>query len=130
MLFSIHPRTKNNIVSNNIDLSENIVIMDSLPYLEFLNVMKNAKVIFTDSGGIQEESTVLKIPCYTLRENTERPITISQGTNRLISPNRESIINSFNNYRFNINSNYNLPEGWDGKASERIVKFLDKIIRR
>ena len=130
LLFSIHPRTKNNIVSNNIDLSENIVIMDSLPYLEFLNVMKNAKVIFTDSGGIQEESTVLKIPCYTLRENTERPITISQGTNRLISPNRESIINSFNNYRFNINSNYNLPEGWDGKASERIVKFLDKIIRR
>ena len=104
--------------------------MDSLPYLEFLNVMKNAKVIFTDSGGIQEESTVLKIPCYTLRENTERPITISQGTNRLISPNRESIINSFNNYRFNINSNYILPEGWDGKASERIVKFLDKIIRR
>lgn len=130
LLFSIHPRTKNNINSNNINLSKNIVIMDSLPYLEFLNVMKNAKVIFTDSGGIQEESTVLKIPCYTLRNNTERPITISHGTNRLVSPNRESIIKSFNNYGFNINSNYNLPKGWDGKASERIVNFLDKIIRR
>ena len=66
--------------------------------------MRDSKVIFTDSGGIQEESTVLKIPCYTLRYNTERPITISQGTNRLTFPKKTNIFNMFKKFKFDINS--------------------------
>ena len=87
--------------------------------------MRDSKVIFTDSGGIQEESTVLKIPCYTLRYNTERPITITQGTNRLTFPEKDNILNMFKKFNFDINSSYKLPEGWDGKTSQRIVKILN-----
>ena len=95
LYFSVHPRTKNQIEKHKIIVDKNIKIFDSLPYLDFLKLMKNAKVIFTDSGGIQEESTVLKIPCYTLRYNTERPITILQGTNILTKPEKGNIYGKF-----------------------------------
>ena len=88
--------------------------------------MKNAKAVFTDSGGIQEETTALKIPCYTLRYNTERPITIVKGTNILVDPKRGKIIEAFNENKFEINPNYELPFGWDGKAAKRITKILEK----
>ena len=101
--------------------------MDPLPYFTFLHAMRDSKVIFTDSGGIQEESTVLKIPCYTLRENTERPITINQGTNILAGVNKNKILQIFKKNKFNINSNYKLPEKWDGKSSQRIAKILERI---
>ena len=128
LYFSIHPRTKKQIQNHNIDLGENIEIIDAQNYLEFLHLMRNSKVIFTDSGGIQEESTVWKIPCYTLRYNTERPITLSQGTNRLIFPEENNIFKSFKKFKFDLNSAYELPEGWDGKTAQRIVKILkDKI---
>lgn len=126
LYFSIHPRTKKQIQNHNINLGENIEILDAQNYLEFLHLMKDSKVIFTDSGGIQEESTVLKIPCYTLRYNTERPITISQGTNRLTFPKKENIFNMFKKFEFDINSSYKLPEGWDGKTAQRIVKILNE----
>ena len=126
LYFSIHPRTKKQIQKHNINLGENIKILDAQNYLEFLHLMRDSKVIFTDSGGIQEESTVLKIPCYTLRYNTERPITISQGTNRLTSPKKENIFNTFKKFKFDINSSYKLPEGWDGKTAQRILKILNE----
>ncbi len=125
LYFAMHPRTKKQIEINNINLGNNIKILDPVPYLDFLHLMRDSKVIFTDSGGIQEESTVLKIPCYTLRYNTERPITITQGTNRLIFPERRNILNMFKRFKFDINSNYLLPEGWDGKTSQKIVKILN-----
>ena len=128
LYFSIHPRTKNVIDSYGIHIPDSIEIFDSLPYLDFLHMMRDSKVIFTDSGGIQEEATVLKIPCYTIRENTERPITITQGTNKLAGTDKKNIIDSFNNRKFNINKNYKVPNGWDGKAAHRIVKILEKII--
>ena len=127
LFFSIHPRTKKNILKYKIFMSNNIDILDAMPYLDFLNVMKNSKVIFTDSGGIQEESTVLKIPCYTLRKNTERPITIIQGSNRLTNPNKISIIKSFKEFKYDINSNYKLPKGWDGNTSKRIIDVIKKL---
>jgi UDP-N-acetylglucosamine 2-epimerase (non-hydrolysing) len=108
-------------------MSKNIEILDAMPYLDFLNIMKNSKVIFTDSGGIQEESTVLKIPCYTLRKNTERPITITQGSNRLVNPNKISIIKSFKKFKYDINSNYKLPDGWDGNTSKRIIDIIKEL---
>jgi len=126
LYFSIHPRTKKQIEYHGINLGENITILDPQSYLEFLHLMRDSKVIFTDSGGIQEESTVLKIPCYTLRHNTERPITVSQGTNRLTFPERENIFNTFTKFKFDINSSYKLPEGWDGKTAQRIVKILNE----
>ena len=125
LYFSIHPRTKKQILRYNIDLGENIEILDAQNYLEFLHLMRDSKVIFTDSGGIQEESTVLKIPCYTLRYNTERPITVTQGTNRITFPEKDNILNMFNKFKFDINSLYKLPEGWDGKTSQKIVKILN-----
>ncbi len=126
LFFSVHPRTKKKMEKYGITLSKNIEILDAMPYLNFLQIMKNAKVIFTDSGGIQEETTALKIPCYTLRENTERPVTISQGSNRLVVPEKINIINSFKEFKFDISLSYKLPEGWDGNASQRILKILNK----
>jgi UDP-N-acetylglucosamine 2-epimerase (non-hydrolysing) len=127
MYFSVHPRTKQNILKHKIIISDNIKVLDATPYLDFLNIMKNAKIIFTDSGGIQEESTVLKIPCYTLRNNTERPITITQGTNRLVSPDKISILKSFKKFKYDINSSYKLPYGWDGNTSKRIVDIIKEL---
>ncbi len=124
LFFSIHPRTQSKINQYKISFSENIKILEPLPYLDFLHLMRDSKIIFTDSGGIQEESTVLKVPCYTLRHNTERPITIIQGSNRLVPPDKTNIINTFKKFKFDINSNYCLPYGWDGKTSERIIEIL------
>ena len=86
-------------------LNKNINILNPLPYLTFLHLMRDSKVIFTDSGGIQEESTVLKIPCYTLRDNTERPITLEQGTNHLVGTDKENILSIFRQNQYSINPN-------------------------
>ncbi len=128
LLFSIHPRTQNVISNNNIRLNKNIRVLDALPYLDFLRLMRDSKVIFTDSGGIQEESTILKVPCYTLRNNTERPITITNGTNHLVGNKKNEILKSFKENQFTINHNYKIPYGWDGKAANRILDILDKLI--
>ena len=84
VLFVIHPRTKNNIKKYNFKLPSSVILTDSLPYIEFLGLMSEAKIILTDSGGIQEETTALSIPCVTLRDNTERPVTVEVGTNILL----------------------------------------------
>jgi UDP-N-acetylglucosamine 2-epimerase (non-hydrolysing) len=126
LIFSIHPRTMKKIKDNNVKIESSITLLESLSYLEFLSLMKYSKAIFTDSGGIQEETTALKIPCYTLRYNTERPITIVKGTNILVEPKRGKIIEAFNENKFEINPNYELPFGWDGKAAKRITKILEK----
>jgi UDP-N-acetylglucosamine 2-epimerase (non-hydrolysing) len=90
--------------------------------------MRDSKIIFTDSGGIQEESTILKIPCYTLRNNTERPITITQGTNHLIGTEKNKILNAFQKFSFSINKNYKSPKLWDGKSADRIAQHLIEIL--
>jgi UDP-N-acetylglucosamine 2-epimerase (non-hydrolysing) len=128
IFFSIHPRTKQKIKDFKIKLDKNINILEPLSYLNFLHIMRDSKAVFTDSGGIQEETTALKIPCYTLRENTERPITIEQGTNRLVGVNKKTIINSFSKNKFSVGRNYKLPLNWDGKSSQRIVEILKKIL--
>ncbi len=128
LFFSVHPRTKQKIEDYKINLDDNIVILEPLSYLNFLHLMRDSNAVFTDSGGIQEETTALKIPCYTLRENTERPITIEQGTNRLVGLNKKTIIDSFSNNKFSVSSNYKLPLKWDGQSSQRIVEVLIKIL--
>jgi UDP-N-acetylglucosamine 2-epimerase (non-hydrolysing) len=131
IVFPIHPRTKKNLQSLNliekIEKMENIQLVDPLGYLDFLYLMANSKFVLTDSGGIQEETTVLGVPCITLRKSTERPVTVEQGTNFLVSTDRNKIIEkSIEIINNKIKIEGKVPELWDGKAAERIVEILIK----
>ena len=94
VLFPIHPRTAKRIQDFGLSLN-NLRTMDPLGYLEFLNLESTAAVVLTDSGGAQEETTILGVPCLTLRHNTERPVTIAQGTNVLVGPDKKRILEAF-----------------------------------
>jgi UDP-N-acetylglucosamine 2-epimerase (non-hydrolysing) len=139
IIFPIHPRTKKQIdtfgfqryfinssprASCLTPQTCGIHIVDPLGYLDFLNLMIHSKFVMTDSGGIQEESTVLDIPCLTLRDTTERPITISQGTNVLVWNDTQKIIDETFKIIDGRGKKGNCPEMWDGKAAERIIDVL------
>ena len=98
-----------------------------LPYLEFLHINMNARLIMTDSGGLQEESTVLGVPCLTLRDNTERPITCTEGTNRVIGNDGAKIVNNVRQVLTEDMPTGRVPEFWDGRAAERIVEVLRNV---
>ncbi len=129
IIFPMHPRTRKNIydlgLSSFLNTNSDIIFTDPLGYLDFLKLEMNAKFILTDSGGIQEESTYFGVPCLTLRENTERPITITEGTNHLVDLNVESIVNSAREIIEGNVKKGKIPEYWDGKTAGRIVKVLD-----
>ena len=129
IIFPVHPRTKKRIAEFGLHtLSEsmkNLYLIDPLGYLDFLQLIQNAKIVLTDSGGIQEETTYLGIPCLTLRENTERPITISLGTNQLVKLTTSEIITAFHKVMSLNCKNGNKPPLWDGKAAQRIVKIIN-----
>ncbi len=133
VFFPIHPRTKKNLGNFNLTIKlkkDNIVLSEPIGYCEFLNLMINSKLILTDSGGIQEEASYLKIPILTLRENTERPITIEKGTNTLIGINFEKAKKYINQILSNKYRNGQNIEKWDGNASKRIVNILnEKLIK-
>jgi len=130
IIFPMHPRTRKNIyelgLSSFLNTNSDILFTDPLGYLDFLKLEMNAKFILTDSGGIQEESTYFGVPCLTLRENTERPITITEGTNHLVDLNVESIVNSAREIIEGNVKKGKIPKYWDGKTAERIVKVLDE----
>lgn len=138
LIFPCHPRTQERIKASGLEdffatsLSEGegIVLTAPLGYLDFLHLNGNAKVILTDSGGIQEEATILGVPCLTLRENTERPITLSEGTNRLVGSRKEEILEGFEWALRETKGPVRRPEKWDGRAAERIVDLLAEIGRR
>ena len=128
IFWPIHPRTRNNLekfgLNSKLNTMKNIILSEPLSYLEFMNAMMNSKMVLTDSGGIQEETTVLNIPCITMRENTERPTTISNGTNTLTGLDKNKInkvVDSVLKGNFN---KLNRVELWDGKAAERIVNVI------
>lgn len=131
IIYPVHPRARKNIQSfdldNKITNMKNLILIDPLGYLDFLCLMSNSKFVLTDSGGIQEETTVLGVPCITLRKNTERPVTVEQGTNLLVSIDKEKIVEKAMEVIDNkIKPDKKVPELWDGKAAKRIVKILLK----
>ena len=101
-----------------------VKLVDPLPYLAFLQLMANARCVLTDSGGIQEETTALGVPCLTLRENTERSITVSRGTNRVVGVAPHAIYTHRRRAAAGQRPTGDLPELWDGEAPRRIVKIL------
>jgi UDP-N-acetylglucosamine 2-epimerase (non-hydrolysing) len=126
VVFPMHPRTKKNIAAFGIDipLRPSFQIVDPVRYREFITLEKNARFILTDSGGIQEETTFLKLPCLTLRPNTERPITISEGTNELAD--LDSVEEKSRRILSGDWKPGKSPDLWDGRTAERIVKVLTR----
>jgi len=138
LIFPCHPRTLKNIQLFEINGFVNgsgkgahhsgITLIEPLGYIDFLKIMGAARIVFTDSGGIQEETTILGVPCLTLRDNTERPITISEGTNKLISSDANSIeLESLKVLETPFSHSPKI-ELWDGKAGKRIVDILENIL--
>lgn len=130
IIFPAHPRTKGNIekfgLSEKIAAS-NIKLIEPLGYLNFMNLYSGAKLVLTDSGGLQEETTALGIPCLTLRENTERPVTISHGTNILVGTNPEKIKQAaFEILSRPDSTNKKIPPLWDGHTAERICNAISE----
>ena len=123
VIFPIHPRTKAILGENNLKL-KNILFVVPQGYLNFMYLVKNSFAVITDSGGISEETTVLSIPCFTMRNNTERPETESIGTNTLVGTSIESLEKVYKEFLQNGREKAGIPELWDGKASERIIDIL------
>jgi UDP-N-acetylglucosamine 2-epimerase (non-hydrolysing) len=124
VLFPVHPRTLARLVASGVAVPEGIRTCEPLPYEAFLGLMARARVVLTDSGGIQEETTALGVPCLTLRENTERPVTLTHGTNRLVGTDRDAIrSNTERILGGDWPSGQSVPL-WDGRASERIVDVI------
>jgi UDP-N-acetylglucosamine 2-epimerase (non-hydrolysing) len=128
-VFPIHPRTKNNLSKFGLYKkydNKKFKIINPLGYVDFMCLQKNSKLIITDSGGIQEESSFFNVPCLTMRENTERPITCTNGTNELVGLDIDKLVERISNVDLNKKSNIKL---WDGKASNRIVKIMKGLLK-
>lgn len=124
IIFPVHPRTEQQFVQAGFTRHQGLFLIPPLGYLDFLCLISKATLVLTDSGGIQEETTVLGIPCLTLRENSERPITILKGTNELVGASPEKILTAARDILAGKRKIGSIPPLWDGKAAERIVKIL------
>lgn len=128
LIFPAHPRTRNNIrqagLEGRVKSIADLRFIEPVGYLDFLCLMSKAALLITDSGGIQEETTILGVPCMTLRPSTERPVTIEQGTNRLVPLTTEGIVNAFQEIRSEPADSHQIPQLWDGKAAERIAEII------
>jgi UDP-N-acetylglucosamine 2-epimerase (non-hydrolysing) len=128
IVFPIHPRTVHNLeklgFSERFKRMRGLRIVEPLGYLDFLHLMGKATVVLTDSGGIQEETTILGVWCLTLRENTERPVTLTRGTNTLVGTDPQRIVSEYRRCRAKPAGKPPVPEKWDGRAAERIAAIL------
>jgi len=128
VVFPIHPRTRARLSENGFEprirAMKNLLLIEPIGYLEFLKLMANAFIVLTDSGGIQEETTILRVPCLTLRNNTERPVTCEIGSNRLAGTNPKDILESYRDVMKNRNRESGIPPLWDGHAAERITQVI------
>jgi UDP-N-acetylglucosamine 2-epimerase (non-hydrolysing) len=130
VVFPIHPRTRKNMEENSLQerLSEKILLTDPLGYLDFQNLVKNSRMVVTDSGGIQEETTYLGIPCITIRESTERPVTVDIGSNFLVGTSLEKALETVDAVLEGKTKKGRIPDLWDGNAANRIVTILGEIL--
>lgn len=129
LVFALHPRTRANIERFGLEAlvaGKRIVLLPPQGYLEMLGLMSNARLVLTDSGGVQEETTALGVPCLTLRENTERPITVDQGTNTMVGRDRIAILDEVDKILAGDGKRGRVPELWDGRAAERIAEHLSR----
>lgn len=127
LVFPVHPRTAQRVQEFGLEgllASPRILRLPPQGYLEMLGMMRDAKLVLTDSGGIQEETTALGVPCITLRENTERPITVSEGTNSVVGIDPEKIQASVDDVLATGGKRGRVPEYWDGRAAERIAEVI------
>lgn len=124
IVFPVHPRTRKALAAWDAARMPNLRITDPLGYLDFMKLMSHARLVLTDSGGIQEETTVLGVPCLTLRANTERPVTVERGTNHLVGMAPDRIIETALDVLSRPIESGRVPEGWDGRAAARVVDVL------
>ncbi|GEN05359.1 UDP-N-acetylglucosamine 2-epimerase (non-hydrolysing) [Myxococcus fulvus] len=132
VIFPVHPRTRKMISEQGLgswfERSPNLRPVDPMGYLEFLALTSQAKLILTDSGGLQEETTALGVPCLTLRENTERPITVEQGTNEVVGTDPDRIRESADRVLDGQGKKGRIPEYWDGRSGERIADLFARFL--
>jgi UDP-N-acetylglucosamine 2-epimerase (non-hydrolysing) len=130
VLFPLHPRTRARLgefgLMSRVAALDRVELLEPQGYLQFLGLIAQAGIVLTDSGGIQEETTILGVPCLTLRENTERPITVEQGTNRLVGTDPRAILAAVDEVLGAPRANGRKPELWDGRAAERIADVLTR----
>jgi UDP-N-acetylglucosamine 2-epimerase (non-hydrolysing) len=127
LIWPVHPRAKANIERfglSSLMSGARIALLPPQGYLEMLGLLANARLVLTDSGGIQEETTALAVPCLTMRENTERPITIDQGTNTLVGRDRRRALECVDDLMLTGGKRGRAPEYWDGRAADRIAEDL------
>jgi UDP-N-acetylglucosamine 2-epimerase (non-hydrolysing) len=126
VVFPVHPRTRQRITEFGLQIDK-LHLLEPVPYIEFLALQKGAEVVITDSGGIQEETTYLGVPCLTIRENTERPITVTLGTNILVGQDRERLRLELSKILTGKKKRGEIPPLWDGHAGDRIADILCRL---
>jgi UDP-N-acetylglucosamine 2-epimerase (non-hydrolysing) len=129
LYFPVHPRTRARLNDHKIEVHQPVYLIDPLGYLDFLSLMADSSVVLTDSGGIQEETTALGIPCLTLRDNTERPVTIEEGTNVLAGTRKDSILAAWAEMKRDTKAG-RIPKYWDGNAAARSLEVLRTYFSR
>jgi len=121
---NIHALLVHTGVGRRVDCMTGLRLVEPLGYLDFLRLVTTAAVVLTDSGGIQEETTILNVPCLTLRDNTERPATVACGSNRIVGRDPQRIIAAYKDATYADGKRYQTPPLWDGQAARRIVEIL------
>jgi UDP-N-acetylglucosamine 2-epimerase (non-hydrolysing) len=126
LIFPVHPRTRDRLTAIGAikDLEDQLTVTPPLPYLDLLGLLSSAQMVLTDSGGIQEETTAMGIPCLTLRHNTERPVTVTEGTNTVVGTDHGEIMTCVAEIIRTGGKVGRIPELWDGHAAERVLKEI------
>ncbi|MFN8297721.1 MAG: UDP-N-acetylglucosamine 2-epimerase (non-hydrolyzing) [Chitinophagales bacterium] len=127
VVFPVHPRTRRRLEEfglSTILKNGNVILTDPIGYIDFINLVKNSSAVITDSGGVQEETTFMGVPCITVRPSTERPVTVTEGTNTLARLDRETILNLLKDIDTNTYKKGVVPYLWDGQSSERIAEAI------